>query len=224
MSHFRAVVLDYDGTLFDTRPAIVHCIARAFAATGRAVPASGVIAATVGTGTTLPDTLIVLDERLRGDRIALDEMVGLYRTVYLAEAAAFVMPYGGVGDALRRLHAGAIQCLVVSNKGIAAIRQSLDASGFTPFIDAVFGDQPGVPNKPDPAIMTELILPRCAPVTMAQIVVVGDTETDIVFAKAAGAASCWASYGYGDKERCMGLAPDHVIGRITELPNLVLSS
>jgi phosphoglycolate phosphatase len=224
MSRFRVVVLDYDGTLFDTRPAIVHCIARAFTTRGRAVPASGVIAATVGTGITLPETLIVLDQRLRDDRIARDELVDLYRTLYLAEAAAFVKPYAGVSDALQRLHASAIQCLIVSNKGVAAIRQSLDANGFSPFIDGVFGDQPGVPNKPDPALMTELILPRCAPVTPAQIVVVGDTETDIAFAKAAGVGSCWVSHGYGDKECCMKLAPDHVIGAITELPHLVLGS
>jgi phosphoglycolate phosphatase len=51
--------------------------------------------------------------------------------------------------------------------------------------------------------------------------IVGDTETDILFAKAAGIASCWASYGYGEPERCRNLRPDHVITTIEQLPALV---
>ena len=39
MSTFKAIVFDYDGTLFDTRPAIVHCIQRAFEQQRRPIPA-----------------------------------------------------------------------------------------------------------------------------------------------------------------------------------------
>jgi phosphoglycolate phosphatase len=224
MNDFRVVVFDYDGTLFDTRPAIVHCIQRAFAETLHAVPPLDAIAATVATGLSLPDTLVVLDQRLHSNRVILDELARTYRRLYLAEGAPLPKPYLGVGGVLRRLHAEATKCLVVSNKGVAAIQQSLDASDLTSFIDEVFGDQPGLPKKPEPGILTQHILPRYAPVTKAQILVVGDTETDIVFAKSAGVASCWASYGYGDNERCLKSAPNYVIGAITELPGLVLGS
>jgi len=30
MKGFDAIVFDYDGTLFDTRPAIIHCVQRPF--------------------------------------------------------------------------------------------------------------------------------------------------------------------------------------------------
>jgi phosphoglycolate phosphatase len=223
MPRFGAVVFDYDGTLFDTRPAIVHCIQRAFADTGQAVPPVGAIADTVKTGLPLPDTLTALDQRLLGNQLALDELVGVYRRLYLAEASAFLKPYAGVGETLRKLHGRGTKCLVVSNKGVAAIHQSLDGSGLTPFIDLIFGDQPGLPRKPDPAIVIDHILPRYAQLTKEQILVVGDTETDIVFAKAAGVSACWASYGYGDKAHCLRLAPDYVIGDIAELSPIVAS-
>jgi hypothetical protein len=32
---------------------------------------------------------------------------------------------------------------------------------------------------------------------------------------------CWASYGYGDVERCRALDPEHEISSIEELPALL---
>jgi len=221
MSDFRVVVFDYDGTLFDTRRAIVHCIQRTFAEAGWPSPDVDAIAATVKTGIPLHDTLTALEQRLEGDRGVIEETVGVYRKIYLAEAAPFLRPYLGVIETLQRLHADGIKNLVISNKGSAAILKSLHESGLSSFVDMVFGDEPNLPKKPDPAILTGHILPRYPELRKDQILIVGDTETDILFAKAAGIASCWASYGYGEPERCRELRPDHVITAIEQLPALV---
>ena len=223
MSDFCVVVFDYDGTLFDTRPAIVHCIQRTFAEAGWPLPDVDAIAATVKTGIPLHDTLTALEQQLEGDRTTLEKMVGVYRRIYLAEAAPFLKPYLGVSETLQKLSGDGIKSLVISNKGSAAIHKSLDESGLSPFVDMVFGDEPNLPKKPDPAVLTGHILPHYADLLKDQILIVGDTETDILFAKAAGIASCWASYGYGEPERCRELKPDHVITTIEQLPALVRS-
>lgn len=223
MSDFCVVVFDYDGTLFDTRPAIVHCIQRTFAEAGWPLPDVDAIAATVKTGIPLHDTLTALEQQLEGDRTTLEKMVGVYRRIYLAEAAPFLKPYLGVSETLQKLSGDGIKSLVISNKGSAAIHKSLDESGLSPFVDMVFGNEPNLPKKPDPAVLTGHILPHYADLLKDQILIVGDTETDILFAKAAGIASCWASYGYGEPERCRELKPDHVITTIEQLPALVRS-
>ena len=207
MSGFKVVIFDYDGTLFDTRPAIVHCIQRAFAACGRPIPALEAVAGTVRTGLPLQETFFVLDKNLRAERTALNEMVKTYRKIYLDEGAPLTKPFVGVRDALQDIHARGTKCVVVSNKGIAAIRQSLDQSQLSSFVDLVFGDEPGLPKKPDPAIVVDHILPRYAPLRREQMLVVGDTEIDILLAKRTGIACCWASYGYGETERCRRLSP-----------------
>ena len=221
MSGFKVVIFDYDGTLFDTRPAIVHCIQRAFAACGRPIPALEAIAGTVRTGLPLQETFFVLDKNLRTERAALNEIVGTYRKIYLDEGAPLAKPFVGVREALQDIHARGTKCVIVSNKGIAAIRQSLDQSQLGSFVDLVFGDEPGLPKKPDQAIVMDHILPRYAPLQCEQILVVGDTEIDILLAKRAGIACCWASYGYGKTERCRQLAPEHEISSIEQLPALV---
>ena len=221
MNGFKVVIFDYDGTLFDTRPAIVHCIQRALAACGRPVPALEAIAGTVRTGLPLQETLLVLDENLRTERAALNEIVKTYRKIYLDEGAPLTKPFVGVRDALQDIHARGTKCVVVSNKGIAALRQSLDQCQLSSFVDLVFGDEPGLPKKPDPAVVIDHILPRYEPLRTEQMLVVGDTESDILLAKRTGIPCCWASYGYGETECCRQLAPEYEISGIEQLPALV---
>jgi phosphoglycolate phosphatase len=221
MSCFKVVVFDYDGTLFDTRPAIVHCIQRAFAACSRPIPELDAVAGTVRTGLPLQETFFVLDKNLRAERAALNEIVRTYRKIYLDEGAPLTKPFVGAGDALQDIHARGTKCVIISNKGIVAIRQSLDQSQLSSFVDLVFGDEPGLPKKPDPAILVDHILPRYAPLQRQQILVVGDTEIDILLAKRTGSPCCWASYGYGETERCRQLEPEHEISGIEQLPALV---
>ena len=222
MSGFKVVIFDYDGTLFDTRPAIVHCIQRAFAACGRPIPTLEAVAGTVRTGLPLQESFFVLDKNLRAERTALSEIIKTYRRIYLDEGAPLTKPFVGVRDALQDIHARGTKCVVASNKGITAIRQSLDQSQLSSFVDLVFGDEPGLPKKPDPAIVMDHILPRYASLRREQMLVVGDTEIDILLAKRTEIHCCWASYGYGETERCRALKPEHEISSIEELAALVI--
>jgi phosphoglycolate phosphatase len=221
MSEFKVIGFDYDGTLFDTRPAIFHCIQRAFAECGRPIPALEAVATTVRTGLPLQETFFALGETLRANRTTLNELVITYRKLYLDEGTPLAKPFAGARDALQQIHGRGAKCVIVSNKGIAAIHRSLDQSQLNSFVDLVFGDEPGLPKKPDPAILIDHILPRYGQLQMEQMLVVGDTEVDILFAKRTGISCCWASYGYGETERCRKLAPEHEISSIVDLPALV---
>jgi len=221
MDAFDAVIFDYDGTLFDTRDAIAHCLRRAFEECGWVLPGTERIAAAVTSGLPLQDTLISLDCALRADYGALNEIVIAYRRLYLDEGAGLLRPFAGVAEALGKLHAGGTRCAVVSNKGVAAVRRSFDENGLNLFVDVIFGDAPGLPKKPDPAVLTEHILPRFRQIEIQRILIVGDTEIDILFAKRSGACACWASYGYGDETRCRNLKPDYEISGIGAVPALV---
>ena len=216
----KLVIFDYDGTLFDTRAAIIHCLGRTFEQSDRGVPAHDVVADAVGKGTTLSDTLLLLDPGLRRDGATLDELVVAYRRLYRDEAATLLRTFPGVAETLQYLRSIGVTCIVVSNKGIDTIRRSFDESGLSPFIDFVVGDQPGTPKKPDPSVVTDLIVPRYG-LHRDEMLVVGDTEVDIRFAKGTGIASCWASYGYGGPADCRALGPDYEISNISHLQEIV---
>jgi phosphoglycolate phosphatase len=221
MNAFDVVIFDFDGTLFATRSAIVHCLRRAFAAHDRSMPAEREVAATVNSGLPLQQTLVDLDATLCSDRVALNALIMTYRAIYRDEAAPLLQPFPGVAAVLQRLNTRGTTCVVVSNKGIAAIRRSLDENHLSPFVDLVFGDAPGLPTKPDPAILVDHVMPHYGRLPKERILSVGDTEIDIMFARGAGIASCWAAYGYGKAERCRKLRPEHEISGIEELPAIV---
>jgi phosphoglycolate phosphatase len=221
MDAFDAVIFDYDGTLFDTRDAIVHCLRRAFELCRRPIPLAETTKDAVKSGLPLEETVISIDPTLRIDPFALSEIVQVYRRLYHDEGAMLLRPFAGATEALQELHRGGTKCAVVSNKGIAAVRRSLDESGLTAFIDVTFGEATGLPKKPDPAVLTEHILPRFQQLESRRVLIVGDTEIDILFARRCGAYACWVSYGYGDPDRCRSLEPDHEIARIDALPALV---
>jgi phosphoglycolate phosphatase len=220
---FNVVIFDYDGTLFDTRPAIVHCLRRSFEECGRRIPAVDAVADAARTGATLPDTMLQLDRALTRDHTALNELVVTYRKLYRDEGTALLRAFPGATEMLQQLHRGGTKSVVVSNKGIEAIKRSFVEAGLSPLIDFVVGDQPGIPKKPDPAIVTDLIVPRYA-ARSDEILIVGDTEVDILFARRTAVSSCWASYGYGESQRCLKLEPQYVISAITELPAIVLGA
>jgi phosphoglycolate phosphatase len=53
------------------------------------------------------------------------------------------------------------------------------------------------------------------------VLVVGDTEADLQYAKNIGAVACWARFGYGEKEECENLGPDLVVDSLEELALLI---
>jgi phosphoglycolate phosphatase len=218
---FDLVILDYDGTLCDTRRAIAHSIQRAFALQGRAIAAPAGIAPIVGQGLSLRDIFLSLDPDLSARSDAVDDLINTYRAIYRDQGESLIVMFSGAVAALRRLRAAQIKCAVLSNKGEAAVLRSLERCGLAPLIQVVFAEQPSRPGKPDPALLTDHIRPEFPEIARRRILMVGDTEVDIRFARQAGIACCWAAYGFGAQARCTALAPDYRIETIEELPSIV---
>ncbi len=90
-------------------------------------------------------------------------------------------------------------------------------------IDAMHGVENGSFRKPDARLYTETIAPLLPEPGGRRVLMVGDTESDLLFAKNAGLRTCWASYGYGDEAACKALAPEFILPDIAQLPGLIQS-
>jgi phosphoglycolate phosphatase len=220
-TRFDLLIFDFDGTLCDTRFAIAHCLERALSKYGRPIPPPEHTASIVSKGLSLPETIVSLDPGLRAQSDAIAEMVSAYRSFYRSEGDPLITMFPGADIVLQTMHARGIKCIVVSNKGAEAIHRSLDRYKFAPFIDVVFGEQPGIPFKPDPALLTDCIVPKFPEIAKTRMLMIGDTEVDIRFAHASGIPCCWAAYGFGDRQRCTALSPEYLIETIGELPEIV---
>lgn len=239
-SSTKAVIFDFDGTLFDTHESIAHTLAITFSKllpSNVSPPFKAAIAASISAGISLPQTIKELYPSSSSvptlDAALLEEFLTEYRLLYKTYATPLIKPFAYVHELLSELRERAIPCAILSNKGIAAVRDVLAVNHISSLIELVIGDGEPVncPRKPDPGSWTMAIKPAFEQQTPARagivnlqatnILVVGDTEADIKYAQNIGARSVWCSYGYGEQEKCRQLKPDFIVENLDEVRSLL---
>lgn len=224
----QLVIFDFDGTLFDTHESIEHCIKGTFHAFQPDQPAdANQVRRLIGKGTGLYDTFNALQPE--PDIYNEKQWEAKYRELYATEGQSLIKPYPGSRELLDRVLELGIPAAIVTNKGVTAVHTALENNGMAGLIptDLIVGDKtPGTTRKPDTGSYTHVLAPnleRLHSLTIedpSKIVVVGDTEADVTFAKNLGARSIWCKYGYGS-ELCAQLAPDHIVSSLSEVAGLL---
>jgi phosphoglycolate phosphatase len=128
-------------------------------------------------------------------------------------------PYPGIAQLLAELRGKRIKTAVLSNKPDPVAR--LVTGGlFSPgSFDAVYGERPGIPRKPDPASTWELLLELdCTP---RDTIFLGDSEIDIETARGAECRALGVSWGFRPREILEKAGADRIIDRPEELLELL---
>ncbi|MFT8808141.1 HAD family hydrolase [Gluconobacter sp.] len=206
MTRFPILLLDYDGTLAETQPAILRSLKEAFGASGIAAPSAEVLRQELTRG----GTLQTLFQAIVPDSDAHDAatFVRHYRAFYPAADVEETVLFDGVVETLAALKEQGKTLAILSNKHAPTVCASIARFGLTSFFTGVIASEPDFPHKPDPRVMEERVLPLFPKQPRSDFLMVGDTAADLQFARNAGIASCWASYGHGSASQCKVLRPD----------------
>jgi phosphoglycolate phosphatase len=129
------------------------------------------------------------------ERYQLMAYVAEFKEIYAENLHNRSRVYDGVSEVLDELVKRGIRISVLSNKPHLLTREVCDfyLSGW-PF-DPVFGQRDEVPRKPDPAAAFEIA--KGWGIEPERILFVGDSDNDILTAKAAGMLPLGVSWGYG---------------------------
>lgn len=155
----KAIIFDFDGTLFDTHASIAHTLSLTFTRLLppiAAPPSEPAIATSIAAGLSLPQTITQLYPSSPAvpalDAPLLDRFLAEYRSLYQTHGTPLIKPYAHVHELLNDLKARSIPCAILSNKGIAAVRNVLVAHDLCSLVELVVGDGEPVdcPRKPDP--------------------------------------------------------------------------
>ena len=212
------VVFDFDGTLAATLEGIYACVCETLSRFGYAKPSLSEVRSTIGIP--LEDGLQRLTAAQRNDS-SFHKLVKVYRAVHYERAGPLTTLFRGTLETLSALRSMHMQMILVSNKSGSGLRRQIKQFGIDQYMDIVLGVDDTSFRKPDGRLFEQNFAPHLAAPGGSQVLMVGDTELDILFAKNAGLRSCWASYGYGDEDACKALAPDFILPDITELPALI---
>jgi phosphoglycolate phosphatase len=213
------VVFDLDGTLIDTAPDLIQTL-NAILAT-EDIPAIPFDTARpmIGAGVRpLLEQALAERGRFPGEA-AMDALFARYLRHYQAHIADRSTPYPGLEAALDRLDAHGFGLAVCTNKYEALSVRLLDALGLTSRFVAVCGQDTFPMKKPDPEVL-RLTIARAGG-DPARAVMVGDSETDVNVARAAGIPVIGVDFGY-TRTPMAELSPDRLISHFDALPAAVL--
>jgi len=197
--NFKAVMFDLDGTLLDTLRDLADSMN--FVLEQRNMPTHPVDAYRffVGNG------MDMLVRRTLPPDIITDEIVAdclkQYRKTYSKNWAKNTKPYPGIHELLIQLPKRDIIMTVLSNKPHELTE--LTVKHFFPgySFDIVRGVKPEVPKKPDPTAAMQIA--QQLELKPSQILYIGDTNTDMKTAVAAGMYPAGALWGFREADELL---------------------
>ncbi len=197
-SDVRAVIFDWDQTLWDSWTLHLNAIKHAAGFVGRAPPSTQHVLDTFGG--TLEHHLL----RIYGSQ---DGPMRGYQEYYRARRLDLARLFPGVSDVLAALRAAGYKVAVLSDKeesrGLEEVAiADLDGALHT----AVFRDG-SCPSKPAPDGLLQTL--NRLGVKPGEAVYAGDAPWDIECARRAGVVSVGALWGSLDVDALMAAAPDH---------------
>jgi phosphoglycolate phosphatase len=213
----KAVVFDLDGTLIDSLPDIAAAMNKVLAAHG--LPTHEERAYRLFTGDGAMNLTLRSLGNNRNDMAG--QILAAYAGEYGANSRVATTPYPGIAELLGSLVGKGLSLCVLSNKDEKDVRQVI-AHYFPHYnFDIVRGHLDGVPLKPDPTALLNIVAQLC--LTPRDFWYVGDTGTDMLCAAKAGMESIGVTWGYQTREEIAGSNPAHYADSAGELLKILLS-
>jgi len=227
MNTLNYFLFDYDGTLCHTHDTINQAIIETFKAYHLDVPGEQQRLQAIGSGSTIRQAITAMHPA--GKTLPLeqvDSMVNSYRAIYTDIDARYTTLFEGAAELLSGLKQKGKIVVVLSNKGIQTVTSSLRFFNLQQYTDLLIADgSPAMKNlnmKPDPASYVSVIKKHFHIQAPDEVLMTGDTYSDLLFANNCGIKSCWASYGYGDPQACKAMNPDYQITSLEDFAKVVV--
>lgn len=130
-------------------------------------------------------------------------------------------PYDGIPELLQTLKTAGHTLAVASNKYQAAT-EKIVAHFFPNTFDVVLGEREGIPRKPDPQIVWDIIH-RLSPLAsnLSPIYYVGDSLVDAATAKAANLPFVACTWGFCTQKQLAQAQPNYMIHRPSKIVQII---
>ena len=209
----KLVILDFDGTLADTRELIVRTNQEVQRRMGYPVRDEETIAAVIGIP--LKEGIQTMYPEL--PEACLPQWMAAYRQVF-EELREQVFPalFPHVKETLARLREAGVTFSVASSRTSFSLNGFLRDLGIAPYISYVLGAEDAAKAKPHPEPVLKTL--RELGFAASDALVVGDMPVDIQMGLGAGAFTCGVSFGNSNREALLASGAHVVIDDFGDLP------
>jgi phosphoglycolate phosphatase len=202
----RLVMYDLDGTLLDTASEIAAAVNQTLTEFGAETVEEWRVRAWIGYGAA---KLIEEAWRTMKPGAHLDDVMASFGRHYRETVGKTSQPFPYVMETLQKVKALGIKQAVITNKESSFTQRVLEKHRMTDLFDLVISGDTLPVRKPDPAVIQHCL--QTLQQTAECSLFVGDSDIDVVTAKAAGVV-CWAvPYGYNSDRDIRQAGADRLI-------------
>lgn len=207
----KLIILDFDGTIADTRPVILNTFHRTLDAMHLPQHTDDEIAATIG----LPllkafPVLEPMDEEMAALCTAT------YRRIFEDVNAEIGVPmFPHVADTLRQLHNQGCTLSIATSRGYKSVVDFIKGFHLDDIITFIIAAEDVKHAKPDAEPVIKTL--KHYSMKAEDAVVIGDTHFDILMGRNAGCATIGVTYGNGSRESLIEAGADMVVDDFAEI-------
>jgi len=193
--HFESVTFDLDGTLLDTIADLAEGCRLMLEEIGAPLRSQAEVHSFVGKGMAVLVERCLTHERAPSAE-QLDVAIEAFKRHYAAVNGRFTTIYPGVLDGLAAWQASGLKLGVVTNKPAMFTEALLERMGMSGYFSVIVSGDTTPHKKPHP----EPILHACRLFDVApnRNLHIGDSENDLLAARAAGCPAYAVPYGYNE--------------------------
>lgn len=215
----KLVIFDLDGTLLNTIEDLGRATNYALEKCGHSAHPLSAYPGMVGNG------VKKLIERALPSGLDTEEEVErareYFKEFYEEHNTEHTAPYPGIMQLLDDLRARDIKVAVASNKYQAAVERLVDYYFSEIEWVAVEGQKEGIPVKPDPSIVFEIL--GKAPTPKSEVLYVGDSGVDMETARRACVDSVGVTWGFRPMSELKAYHADNIVNTADAILDLVLT-
>ncbi len=194
---YRAVIFDLDGTLINSLADLANSANAALRALKLPQHDHESYKYRVGNGIRK-----LMERALPPERQdLLDTALALFKADYAEHSLDYTRPYAGIAELLRALQQRGVKLGICTNKHDEAARHIAAELFPNVAFDAIIGDKPGLPRKPDPGKV--LLMAQQWQLPPAAIAYLGDSGVDMQTACNAGMLPVGVLWGFREQQELL---------------------
>lgn len=207
----KLLILDFDGTVGDTRALITHTMQQTLCELG--LPSCSEEACSKVIGLPLAESFRTL---LPLDQSTGEQCAEVYRRIFAESHKPGLVPvFPHVLEEVKAFHGRGVVVTLASSRGHASLEAFVKEMDLTPYITYILGADDVSHSKPDPEPVFKTL--REFSVAPQDALVVGDTKFDILMGKRAGTRTCGVTYGNGSRAELVSAGADALVDDFREL-------
>lgn len=216
----KVVMFDLDGTLVNTAPEIAFAANQMLDGLNLPQKSPAQITRYIGEGAQmLVKRCVTIDTHTEPDDALLQDAQALFYKHY-AQNVTNSQPYHGALETLSQLKSAGFRLACVTNKPEKFSIPLLSSTGLAEFFEVIVSGDTLAKKKPHPMQLHHIC--QKLDVLEAESMLVGDSDTDVVAAHAAGCYIVTVPYGYNQGKQIDESMVDATIDDLPDLLNLLI--